>query len=205
MFFTDRRDPGGKPHGNRCQQHHKAGQQPVFQKHGHRDHGDLKHTLHHHIKDLVDIPADLGNIAGHPAQDIANRGLIHILHRQPADLIGKLDADAAAVVTADHIVHQQHIEIAEDLGHPVYRQQQQQPLHQRRLNGAHRAAAPEIIQLLHQLTQDLRGSHRAQHRQNIQQRAQQQPVSDGLRLPDQTNSRLVDSFSHYAIPPVWEA
>ena len=140
----------------------------------------------------MDIAADLRNIVGHPVQNVAHRSLIHIFDREAADLVGNLDTDAAAVMAAHHIVHQQHIQVAEDAVGHIHPQQRQQSLRERLPDGTHAAALPIVVQLLHQLAQYFRCCHGAKDCQNIQHRTHRQPAGDRLRFPGQTDGSIVN-------------
>ena len=95
-------------------------------------------------KVILEGIADGGDIMGHAGEDIAHRRPVHEFHRQPLDLIRKLDADIAGKIAADRLIEQPHLGIEQYRADQIHRGQQAQP-RQHRLHHFRRHARRGVV------------------------------------------------------------
>ena len=167
----------GQGHENDDQQ----GQPPVLQQHHHGDGGDLEKAGHHGVHNLMNGIAHAGDVVGHPLEDLSHRGVVHKGHRQALEFVGNGDAQVTGEVAADHVVHQQHLQVGEQALDGVDPQQGQDPRHQ----GGRQAAGdlsprPAVVEDLDQIPQEGGPRQGAEDDHHRQQAGQGQPPADGL-------------------------
>ena len=202
MLLTLGGDEGRQEDGRRRQGQHQQSQQPVFPQHHHTDDDDHQKAGHQGVNDLMDVVAHGGHVVGHPRKDVANGRLIHEADGQALDLFGDTDAQITGEVAADHVVEQEHFQIAEQAVADVDCQQYAQLRQDIRQQVAGVAALPVAVEIVDQRAQELRPDHGAEDHAQAEQTGQQEPLPDGLCLQQKPGDHTFFFSFHFVPPPV---
>ena len=208
VLFAPAGDFCGEHQRQRHKDHDAQRHDRLDQKHDHDDADQLQKARNGDVQEVVHGVAEHRHIVHHARDHLAVRRFIHEPDGQAADLIADANANRTGEMPRDHVVHDEHRrQLAGGREQIDPRQQQALPQKRRRLD--RRSVGPEGVEHVRQRAQQLRPGQHQRDRQRADERREDKPAADRLRIgqyspeyrPVVSRSGALVRFFHTPAPP----